>query len=375
MVYLDYSATTPTNKEVLDTFVRVSNDFIGNTNSLHQLGVKAKELEMLSTKQIASLLHVKEKEIIYTSGASESNNFALKGICLKYKNRGKKILTTSLEHSSIYGPISYLQKLGFVVDFLETDTNGVVKLSSLEEKTTEDTILVSITAVNSETGVLEPIEEVGMFLKKYPKCFFHVDATQSIGKVNLSFENVDLISFSAHKIYGIKGIGCLIKKENVELEPLIHGGKSTTKYRSGTPAHPLIASCAKALRLAIMDLEKNYKYVSDLNKIIRENLETYEDVFINSTNSSIPHILNISVLFMKSETLLHALEEKEIFVSTQSACATGEMSKAVYAITKDEERAKHSVRISLSAQTTKEEVNYFLNCFKEIYTKYKNLKR
>ena len=124
-----------------------------------------------------------------------------------------------------------------------------------------------------------------------------------------------------------------------------------------------------------MDLEKNYKYVSDLNKIIRENLETYEDVFINSTNSSIPHILNISVLFMKSETLLHALEEKEIFVSTQSACATGEMSKAVYAITKDEERAKHSVRISLSAQTTKEEVNYFLNCFKEIYTKYKNLKR
>lgn len=375
MVYLDYSATTPTNKEVLDTFVRVSEDFVGNANSLHKLGIRAKELEMQATRQIASLLKVRETEIIYTSGSSESNNLALKGICLKYQNRGKRILTTLLEHSSIYGPLSYLQKLGFIVDFLETDEEGAVKISSLEEKITEDTILVSVTAVNSETGILEPIEEIGKILKKYPKCFFHVDATQSIGKINLSFENVDLISFSAHKIYGIKGIGCLIKKENIELEPLIHGGKSTTKYRSGTPAHPLIASCAKALRIALQDLEKKENYISTLNEKIRKNLETYEDIFVNSTSRSIPHILNISVLCMKPETLLHALEEKNIFISTQSACATGEMSKAVYAITKDEGRAQHSVRISLSYQTTEEEVDYFLTFFKEIYTKYKNLKR
>ncbi len=374
MVYLDYSATTPTNKEVLDTFVRVSKDFIGNTNSLHKLGVRAKELEMQATKQIASLLGVKETEIIYTSGSSESNNLALKGVCLKYQNRGKKILTTSLEHSSIYGPLSYLQKLGFTVDFLETDKEGIVKLSSLEEKMTDDVVLVSITIVNSETGVLEPIEEIGKFLKSFPKCFFHVDATQSIGKVHVSFENVDLISFSAHKIYGIKGIGCLVKKENVELEPLIHGGKSTTKYRSGTPAHPLIASCAKALRLSLIDLEKNYQYINALNQKIRKNLETYEDVFVNSTSHSIPHILNVSVLCMKPETLLHALEEKDIFISTQSACATGELSKAVFAITNDEKRARHSIRISLSYLTTEEEVDYFLTCFKEIYTKYKSLK-
>lgn len=375
MVYLDYSATTPTNKEVLDTFMRVSEDFVGNANSLHKLGIRAKELEMQATRQIASLLKVRETEIIYTSGSSESNNLALKGICLKYQNRGKRILTTLLEHSSIYGPLSYLQKLGFMVDFLETDEEGAVKISSLEEKITEDTILVSVTAVNSETGISEPIEEIGKILKKYPKCFFHVDATQSIGKINLSFENVDLISFSAHKIYGIKGIGCLIKKENIELEPLIHGGKSTTKYRSGTPAHPLIASCAKALRIALQDLEKKENYIATLNEKIRKNLETYEDVFMNSTSRSIPHILNISVLCMKPETLLHALEEKNIFISTQSACATGEMSKAVYAITKDEGRAQHSVRISLSYQTTEEEVDYFLTCLKEIYTKYKILKR
>lgn len=375
MVYLDYSATTPTNKEVLDTFMRVSEDFMGNANSLHKLGIRAKELEMQATRQIASLLKVKETEIIYTSGSSESNNLALKGICLKYQNRGKRILTTLLEHSSIYGPISYLQKLGFLIDFLETDENGIVKIDSLEEKITEDTILVSVTAVNSETGILEPIEEIGRILKKHPKCFFHVDATQSIGKINLSFENVDLISLSAHKIYGIKGIGCLIKKENIELEPLIHGGKSTTKYRSGTPAHPLIASYAKALRIALQDLEKKENYIATLNEKIRKNLETYEDVFINSSRLSIPHILNISVLCIKPETLLHALEEKDIFISTQSACATGEMSKAVYAITKDKRRAQHSVRISLSYQTTEEEVDYFLTCFREIYTKYKNLKR
>ncbi len=374
MVYLDYSATTPTSKEVLDTFIKVSTDFVGNANSLHKLGVKIKELEIQATRQIASLLGVKETEIIYTSGSSEANNLALKGICLKYQNRGKRILTTSLEHSSIYGPISYLQKLGFIVDFLETDAHGIVKISSLEEKITEDTILVSVTAVNSETGILEPIEEIGKFLKRYPKCFFHVDATQSIGKISLSFQNVDLISLSAHKIYGIKGIGCLVKRENIELEPLIHGGKSTTKYRSGTPAHPLIVSFAKALRLSLQKLEEKEQYVASINKKIRQNLETYEDVFINSNTHSIPYILNISVLFMKPETLLHALEEKDIFISTQSACATGKMSKAVYAITKSEERAKHSVRISLSYQTTEEEVDYFLTCFREIYTKYKNFK-
>ena len=231
MIYLDYSATTPTSMEVLDTFNRVSKDFIGNPNSLHKLGVEAKKLEEEATRQIATLLHVKEDEIIYTSGSSESNNLAIKGIALKYQNRGKHILTTSLEHSSIYGPIGYLQKLGFTVEFLNTDEHGIVDIDDLKQKLKEDTILVSIASVNSETGLRQPVEEIGLLLKDYPKCFFHVDMTQSIGKINIPFDNIDLASFSGHKIYGIKGIGCLVKKENIELEPIIHGGKSTTKYR------------------------------------------------------------------------------------------------------------------------------------------------
>ena len=254
MVYLDYSATTPTSKEVLESFNKASIDYFANPNSLHKLGTKANELINASTEQIANILKVKKEEIIYTSGASESNNLAIKGIIDKFSNRGKHIITTDFEHSSIYGPISYLQKYKDVeVDFVETDEYGRVKLDSLKSLIRDDTVLVSICAVNSEIGIRQPIEEIANIVKEHPKCFFHVDITQCVGKDFIDLTNVDLASFSAHKIFGIKGIGCLIKKENIIIEPLIHGGKSTTVFRSGTPALPLIVSLAKALRLATED--------------------------------------------------------------------------------------------------------------------------
>lgn len=375
MIYLDYSATTPTSKEVLDTFVKVSTDFVGNPNSLHKLGVEAKKLEEASTNQIASLLHVEPEEVIYTSGSSESNNLAIKGIAFKYQNRGKHILTTPLEHSSIYGPLTYLQKLGFTVEFLETDEHGIVKMESLQEKLREDTVFVSIASVNSETGLVQPVEEIGAYLKQHAHCFFHVDMTQSIGKINLSLKNIDLASFSGHKIFGIKGIGCLIKKKNVELEPLIHGGKSTTKYRSGTPAIALIASLAKALRLSLDHLDKKKDYVEMLNHTLQSSLSKYDMVHINSNDHCIPHILNISVMHIKPETLLHTLEEKDIYISTQSACSSSNsISKAVLEVTKKEEEARHSVRISLSYKTTEEEINTFLKAFDQIYKKFLNMK-
>ena len=271
MIYLDYSATTPTNDEVLDTFVKVSKEFIGNPNSLHTLGRKSADLIDAATKQIADILSINPKEIIYTSGASESNNTVIKGICLQYQNRGKHIITTNFEHSSIYGPLSYLQTLGFEVDFVKTDENGIVDLDDLKKLLRDDTILVSITAVNSEIGIIEPIEEIGEILKDYPKCFFHSDLTQIIGKKKVNLENIDLASFSAHKIFGIKGIGGLIKKEKINLMPLIHGGKSTTIYRSGTPAVALIASLSKAMRLAYQNIEDNYKYVEKLNQLSKKN--------------------------------------------------------------------------------------------------------
>jgi len=367
MTYLDYSATTPVDKEVLNTFVEVTNKFIGNPNSLHKLGVEANEIINAATKQIAELLNVKEKEIIYTSGSSESNNTAIKGIAYKYQNRGKHIITTEFEHSSIYGPLSVLQQQGFKVDFVKTDEHGLVDINNLKELLTDETILVSIGAVNSEIGIIQPINEIGLLLKEYPKCFYHVDMTQALGKIKINLENVDLASFSAHKIYGIKGIGILYKKENIVIEPLINGGKSTTIYRSGTPALSLIVSMAKAIRLILENLDKNYEYIKKINKKLINGLSNYEGVYINSNEYCIPNIVNISVIGIKPETMLHALENYDIYISTQTACSTGTSSKSVYALTKDEKKANSSIRISLSHLTKEEDINYFLECFNKCY--------
>lgn len=371
MIYLDYSATTPTDEKVLESFNKASISFFSNPNSLHKLGTKANELINASTKQIADILKVKPSEIIYTSGSSESNNTVIKGVAIKYKNRGKHIITTEFEHSSIYGPISYLQKYyDFEVDFVETDEYGRVKIESLEKLIRDDTILVTIASVNSEIGIRQPVEEIAKIVKKHPKCFFHVDATQSIGKEIIDFKDVDFVSFSAHKFFGIKGIGCLIKKENIQIEPLIHGGKSTTSYRSGTPQLPLIVSTAKALRLATDNIEEKIKKVKEYNDFLKENLKKYENVKINSNQYCIPQILNISVNGCKPETMQHALEEYDVYISTQTACSkSGEISRAVYALTKDMERAKSSIRISLSYVTTKKELEEFLKYFDLCYKK------
>ena len=372
MIYLDYSATTPVNKDVLKSFDDVCLNFIGNPNSLHKLGVESKKLIDSATNQIAKILKVKEDEIIYTSGSSESNNLAIKGICEKYKNRGNHIITTSFEHSSIYGPIGYLQQHGFEVDFVDVDEHGIVNLEHLKSLIKDTTILVSIGNVNSEIGIEQPIDKIGELLKEYPKCFFHVDMTQAIGKINVSLKNVDLASFSAHKIYGLKGIGVLVKKENISLTPLIHGGKSTTIFRSGTPATSLIASISKALRMSTQKLDDNYKYVKELNNYLKDKLNNIEGIYINSNEYSIPHVLNISIPNIKPETMLHALEESDIYISTQTACSSNSaMSKAVLALTKSEERASSSIRISLSYLTTKEELDTFLEKLKECINRLK----
>ncbi len=368
MIYLDYSASTPVNKEVLDSFNKACLDFPGNPNSLHTLGVNSKKLIDSAIKQIASILKVKESEIIYTSGSSESNNLAIKGICLKYQNRGKHIITTHYEHSSVYGPLGYLQTLGFEVDFVKSKEDGTVDLDDLKSLMRDDTILVSINAINSEIGIIQPINEIGKIVKEYPKCFYHVDVTQAISKIDIDYSNIDLASFSAHKFFGLKGIGVLIKKEQIIIEPLIHGGKSTTVFRSGTPAHPLIVSISKALRLASTDLDKKYEYVSELNRFLKEGLSKYDNVFINSNDKCLPHVLNISVVGIKPETFLHALELHEVYISTQTACSSEKsISTSVMALTNDEARAKSSLRISLSYITTKEELVKFLEIFDKCY--------
>lgn len=365
MIYLDYSATTPVLTEVLDTFNKVSTTYFGNPNSLHKLGVEAKEVIDASTSQIADILGIKPSEVIYTSGASEANNTAIMGVVSKYSNRGHHIITTRLEHSSIIAPLSYLENNGYDVSFVPLDENGLVSIDELSKLIRDDTILVSISFVNSEVGVIQNIEEIGKFLKKYPKVIFHSDVTQAIGKIKVPFEYLDLASFSAQKFFGFKGIGALYKRDGLVIEPLIHGGKSTTVYRSGTPATPLIVSMAKALRLISIDMDKRYEYVSSLNKYLVDKLSNISGISINSNLYCSPYILNISLPSIKSEVMLHALEEEDIFVSTQTACSKGGESLGVYAVTKDHDRASYSMRISLSYLTTKDELDTFIRVFKE----------
>lgn len=362
MIYLDYSATTPVNEEVLDTFCQVTKRFIGNPNSLHKLGMEAKDLIVAATKQIEDILDISNSDIIYTSGASEANNTAIKGVCFRYKNRGRHIITTKLEHSSVLETVSYMESLGFSVSYVSLLENGEVDLNNLEELMTDDTILVSICSVNSEVGVRQPINEISKIVKKYPKCYFHSDMTQSIGKEKISLEGVDFVSFSAQKFFGIKGIGCLIKNKSIVIDPLIHGGKSTTVYRSGTPAISLIASLSKALRLSYQDIDKKYMYVLELNKYLIDKLRNL-DVDINSNDKCIPHIVNISLRNIKPETMVHALEEEDIYISTRTACSSSDFSLAVYSITGDMEVAKRSMRISISPLTTKEELDKFVLVF------------
>lgn len=369
MIYLDNSATTMVDDRVLDTFNKVCKNYPGNSNSLHSLGIKSKELEDYATEKISNLLGVKPSEIIYTSGASESNNTVLKGVASKYKNRGNHIITTPLEHSSVLETCKYLESKGFIIDYVKIKDNGLIDIEDLERLLTDNTILVSVAYVDSELGIRQDIDTIGKIVKKYPKCYFHVDATQAIGKIKVDPTNIDFISMSAHKIFGLKGIGLLIKKDNIVIDNLIHGGKSTTIYRSGTPALPLICSLMKALELVIPNIDKNYEYVSSLSNKIKDNLKKYDNIHINSTENSIPYIINFSVIGVKPETFIHTMEEEDIYLSTKSACSTSDVSLSVDSIYHNREISMSSIRISLSYKNTEEEIDKFIKVFDKIYNK------
>ncbi len=361
MIYLDYSATTPVDDQVLDSFVKVNKTYIGNPNSLHQLGVESKHLMEDATKQVADLLHVHPSEVIFTSGASESNNLAILGVLLKYPQRGKHILTTALEHSSIQETLSFCEKLGYIIDIVPLLPTGEIDLDKFAALLTKDTVLVSIASVSSEVGIRQDITRIGAMVKAYPTTIFHVDGTQAVGKIPIDLTNVDLFTFSAHKFYGLKGIGCLIKRRGIELEPLIHGGKSQTIYRSGTPPLALIVSLAKALRIALKNQPERFQKVESLNHLLVKELSKMDSVVLNSNDHSIPHIVNFSVPGIKAETMLHWLEQDAIFVSTKTACSKDNSSSlALLAMEKDDSVARSSIRVSLSHLTTEDEILKFL---------------
>lgn len=375
MIYLDYSATTPVDLEVFDTLSKVTKNFVGNANSIHSLGQKSSELLESATKQIADIFGVNPGEIVYTSGATEANNMALIGTALANHKKGKHIIVSKLEHPSIYAICDYLKTMGFEISYVNNDKEGLIDFDDLKEKVREDTILVSICAVNSEIGVRQPLKMIRQIIKKENMgTIFHSDMTQAIGKVSVNMHDVDLASMSGHKIFGPKGIGFLYKSSMVKITPLIYGSGKSNDLKPGTPPLPLIAALSKAIRLANDGLEKKERFISLLNDKITSNLSKYPNIIINKTKYSIPQILNISVMDVMPEVMVHALDKHEIYVSTNTACSSGDISNSVIAIYNDINRAKHTLRISLSYVTTTEEVNKFLEIFKEEYEKLSNLK-
>lgn len=368
MIYLDYAANTPAHEEVLKSFVDFSTQYIANPNASHALGKETKIVLDEATERIAKLLGVQKSEIIYTSGATESNNLALKGIAHQYRRKGKHIITTYLEHSSVTSTVTALQNAGYEVDFVDVLNDGQVDLEHLKELLRPDTILVSLSHVDSEVGIKQPLKAIHDLLEGYPNCFFHVDATQAIGKIVVDLKDVDLLTFAPHKFYGLNGIGILIKKEGIMLEPVIHGGISTTAFRSGTPTLALIESAAKALELAIPHIDERYTYVEGLNIKLRKGLEKYANVHINSPKDASPFIVNFSVKGVNAAAFQQALEECEIYVATKSACCVvNTPSRPVYALTKDRKLALSTLRISLSHLTTEEEIESFLEVFERSY--------
>ena len=370
MIYLDYSATTPVNYDVLDSYLRATKDFPGNPNSLHSLGVKSKALLNSALKQVSEIFNVLESELTFTSGATESNNFALIGTALANMKYGNHIIVSKLEHPSIYAICEYLTTLGFSISYVDNDESGLVDFEDLKKKMRSDTILVSICAVNSETGVRQPLKMIHQVIKKENAyTYLHSDMTQALGKIPVNFHDVDLASCSAHKIYGPKGIGLFYKNSRVKFSPVLYGSGQINKLNPGTPAVPLIVAFAKAIRLATSDLDKRENFIKRLNDKIVNELEKYDGVIINHSKICIPHILNISLKDIKAETFLHALEEYEIYLSTNTACSSGELSTSVMALYNDQKRASSTLRISLSHLTTTDEVNKFLACFKLVYQK------
>ena len=235
MIYLDYSANTPADPAVLKAFVQTESSFFGNPNSAHPAGVSARKKIAETTDAIADLLKVRASEIIYTSGASEANNLAVKGITRTQRNYGKHIISTVLEHPSVSGPLTWLQEQGYEIDLVDIGQDGKIDIGHLKELLRDDTILVAATAVDSELGIIQPVKEISQIVKAKPNCRLHVDATQAIGKIPFSFEGFDTVSLAAHKFYGLNGSGILYKRKDVVIDPLIHGGSGATLYRSGTP--------------------------------------------------------------------------------------------------------------------------------------------
>ena len=363
IIYLDNASTSKVNPEVLDSFNQITLKYFANASSIHRLGQESNRLLEKSREQILSLLNLNHHEVIFTSGATEANNLAIKGYALANRNRGNHIITSATEHPSVLNTFKQLEKYGFKITVLPVNEKGVIEVNSLRDAVNDNTILVSIMSVNNEIGAVNPIKEIGEYLKKYPKIAFHVDMTQAIGKINIPLENVDMFSFAGHKIHGLLGSGALIKEKKIILEPLNSGGGQENNLRSGTNTVALSASLAKALRLAIDNIDSNYQKVSTLRDYLVSYLKDNEDKYVlNSLDKNNPYIVNFSLKNRKASVVVEALSNRDIMVSSLSACHSKneDYSYVVYALNHDMCLAHNTIRVSFSYDNTLDEVKEFI---------------
>lgn len=360
-VYFDNVATTSLNPEVRTTYKKLLDEYYCNSDALYDDGVAIYRMMETARKNIASLLNVYEKEVIFTSGASEANSLAIKGLCLG-QNKRKHIITSIYEHSSAFNSIKQLEEsFGFKVDYLIPNKKGVISPKQVKEKLSSDTILVSIMCVNNEIGSINDINEIKKIVKQNSGTYFHSDITQAMGKIDIDLKDIDLASFSAHKLHGLKGSGILIKKQHVNLLPIISGGQQEFGIRGGT-SNALVNICfAKTLRIALENKEKYAQHLRDLNHYFINEAQKIEGIKIN--NVGIDSLINISTP-VKSEVMLNALNLKGIMVSSKSTCSSREhgTNRALSAIDVDED---YAIRVSFDYQNTIEEIDYFINSIKE----------
>lgn len=356
--YLDNSATTRVSQLAAKKALQIMTECYGNPSSLHTKGMQAEQELIKARKIIADSIKAKENEIYFTSGGTEANNTAIFGTAKAKARQGKKIVTTAIEHSSVLEACEALQKQGYDVVYLTPNESGIVTPEALENAVDSDTILVSVMAVNNETGAVMPIEHISKIIKsKKSNALFHTDMVQAYGKIHIKASKIgaDLISLSAHKVHAPKGVGALYVKSGVRISPLHFGGEQERKLRPGTEALPLIGAFGSAV--SEFDIDKNMQYVKELNDYAKEKLLSLDGVHLNSPENALPYVLNLSVLGIRSETMLHHLEASDIFVSSGSACAKGKKSHVLKALGLSEKRADSAIRISFSKLNTKEDID------------------
>lgn len=368
-IYLDYASTTPIDEKIIESYYKLLKENYANSDSIHELGSKAGTYLKKAKAQIADLLNCKEKEIIFTSGSTESNNLAIKGVAFAYINRGKHIITTKIEHPSVLDSCKQLEELfGFEITYLDIGADGKIDLDQLKESLRKDTILVSIMAVNNEMGSIQDINSISKIIKENSTALYHIDATQAMCKEKLDYSIADLYNFSSHKFYGLKGSSVLVKKEKVRLVPLLSGGQQENGMRGGTVNWPSHMMMAKSLRLNLESLDEHYTYVKQLKEYLLKKLSVIDGIVINSPSDSTPYVLNIYFKNKRGEVIMNALSNRGIYISTKSACSSRskDFSASIYELTKDNTISKNSLRISLSHLTVKEELDIFVKELKDI---------